>query len=150
MDFYAFTDEFCKLSARPISKEEAEKSLRKLKGMEEDRDLGALGRSAGVGAALMPGAGMAARLVAGTQKFMKPGKSFNIKRPWQGVNVSSLGRQAASDAMYGAIGGGAIPLAREKVESTVQKERLRDYIDQHEGRQGGKSFRRQVKGAIGV
>ena len=151
--FSAFADEFCKIAARPISREEAEKSLRRLQGMEENRDLGAMGRSAMVGGSILPVAGMAARMVSGTQKFLKPGASVNIRKPLsalKAVNWSGLGRQAAADSMMGAIGGGLTPLAREHVEENVQKERLRDYIAQQEGKRRNKSLRQQITQHVGV
>lgn len=136
MDFNAFTDEFCKLAGRPVSKEEAERSLRKLRSMEEDRDLAAVGRSAATGAALMPVAGLATRMVAGTQRFMKPERSFNLRKPFstlKSMDWSGLTRGLASDATMGAIGGGVLPLARESVERNAQKAKLEDYIQQQEG-----------------
>lgn len=155
MNFTAFTDEFCKLSARPVTREEAEKSLGKLRSMEEDRDLGSLGRSAGVGAALMPAAGLATRMVSGTQRFLKPGSKVTGRNPLalaKAVDWGGLGRQAAADSMFGAIGGGVTPMAREAVEQKAQKAKLEDYIEQQRGtrRRGAGKFRHQVQQHIGV
>lgn len=152
-DFNAFTDEFCKLAAQPITRDEAERSLGKLKDIEDSQDMGALGRSAATGAAIMPVAGLAARGVAGTQKLLKPGAKIKGRNPLslaKAIDWKSLGRQGAADSMYGAIGGGALPLAREKVETTAQKEKLRTFIDQEEGNRGPRSLRRQIRQSVGV
>lgn len=151
--FTAFADEFCKLAAQPISRDDAEKSLKRLQTMQENRDAGAMGRSAMVGAALMPVAGTAGRMVAGTQRFLKPGATASLKNPvsaLKAVNWKGLGRQLTSDAMMGGIGGGLTPLAREHVEQNVQREKLRDYIAQEEGKKRGKGLRQQILSSVGV
>lgn len=153
VNFSAFVEEFHKIAARPISKEEAERSLGKLKSIEENRDLGALGRAAATGAAFMPVAGAVSRVIGGSSRIMKPGAKFNVRKPLgslKAVNWGGLGREAASDAAMGALGGGALPLLREKVETSAQKEKLRDYIEQQEGRKSDKGFRRRVTEYTGV
>ena len=153
MDFTAFTDEFCKLAAHPVSEEEARKALHKLQVMEEQRDLGAVGRAAGVGAALMPVAGMAGRTVSGIQRFLKPNSSVNFKRPGsvlKAIDWKGLGRQATADAMMGSIGGGVLPLTREGVERRAQKAKLENYIEQGQGNRAGSSFRRQIQANTGL
>jgi hypothetical protein len=155
MHFSSFVDEFCKLAAQPVSVEEAEKSLRKLRSLEESRDLPAVGRAAGVGAVLTPVAGLASRLVAGTAKVMKPGSALSLRRPGQtlkNVNWSGLGRQAASDAMLGSIAGGLLPLAREGVERRAQKAKLKTFMEEHEGtkKRGLSRLRRSIAEQTGV
>jgi hypothetical protein len=159
ISFASFGDEFLKLSA--ISREEAEASLGHLQDLESQGG-GELARAAGVGAAVMPAAGMATRLVSGTQRFMKPVdvkdvtkglKGFNIRKPWKSlkdVNWSGLGRQAAADAAFGAIGGGAVPALRHRVERKVEQERLKDYLAEQSGKKREKGFRTQVRGTLGV
>ena len=153
IEFSSFTDEFCKLAAAPISRDEAEKSLKRIQTMSENRDLGALGRSAMVGSALSPIAATFTRSVSGAQKWLKPGAALNLKSPKsiaKAVNWSGLGRQAAADAAGGAIFGGALPLAREAVEGKAQKERLLDYLAQEQGNRRDKTLRRHIAANIGL
>jgi hypothetical protein len=154
----AFIDEFCKLAGRPVTKEEAERSLRKLKGMKEDRDWGTYGRSAAVGAGIMPVAGVASRLIAGGTKYVKPKKftkalsKGNLGKAVKAVNWGTIGRQAASDAAMGAIAGGILPIAREQVEQGAQEAKLKRFVEQEEGRgkRGMKRLRQQVTEVTGV
>lgn len=153
MDFRAFTDEFCKLAARPISEDEARKSLNKIKAMDAQRDMGALGRAAATGAVVAPAAQFLGRTIAGTNKLLKPGATFNIRKPGEAlkaINWGGLGRQAAADAAMGSIIGGALPLAREGVERRAQKAKLENYIDQETGGRKGRSLRRQIQASTGL
>lgn len=149
--FSSFTDEFCKLAAQPVSREEATKSLLKLRQIEQSHDLGTIGRSALVGSTVMPVANMAARTVAGKQQFLKPGASIKLRNPSsiaKSINWKGIGRQAAADAMSGSIGGGLLPLAREGVETNAQKAKLKNYISQQEG--GDKTLRSRIAENVGV
>jgi hypothetical protein len=155
MHFSSFVDEFCKLAAQPVSVEEAEKSLKKLRSMEASRDMPAMARSAAVGAALTPFAFLASRGVAGTSKLVKPGATFNLRRPLQSlksINWSGLGRQAAADAMMGSIASGVTPLAREAVERRAQEAKLKTFIEQTDGerKRGLSRVRRAIAEQTGV
>lgn len=150
--FSSFVDEFCKLAAQPVSKEEADKSLNRLRQIEQFHDIGTIGRSAAVGSAVMPVANMAARTVAGTQQFLKPGATPSLRNPAsiaKSINWQRLGRQATADAMAGSIGGGLLPLARERVETNAQKAKLKNYISQQDG-QTDKNLRGKITEYVGV
>ena len=149
MYFSSFVDEFCKVAARPITEDEAHRALERLNYMEQQRDFGALGRAAGVGAAIMPVANVFARGIAGKQPFLRQGQKFTMN-PVQlakRMDWGSIGRHAAADSSMGAFFGGALPLAREYVESGAQKAKLEDYLDQQ---QQPTTFRRHIQRNVGL
>lgn len=151
--FSSFVDEFCKLAAQPVSREEAEASLRKLQRMEENRDLGETGRAAMVGAAVMPVAGAVTRSISGSQKWLKPGSQVSFRKPLsalRSVNWSGIGRGAAADAAGGAFFGGALPLLREAAERRSRMEKLKDYISQEQGQRRDKTLRQKITTHTGL
>jgi len=148
----SFSDEFLKLAA--VTREEAEASLQRIQDLKKNVP-GELARSASTGAVFAPLAGLATRAIWGKQKWLKPemaGK-VSIKRPWElakAVDWSNIGRTAGQEATMGALGFGALPVIRGRVERNVAEEKLKDYIAQKKGTKIPRSLRRDITSTLGV
>jgi len=117
----------CQVKVAAVTAEEARNSLGRLDQLESVRK-GELGRGALVGAAVGPVMSNVGRLISGG------------KRP------GSMLRQTAAEMTTGAIFGGALPYARNRLERTVEREKLKDYLE------GGRSktLRSKVRRSVGV
>ena len=150
-DFYAFSDEMLKLSA--MTREEAQASLGRLKKLEEKKS-GEMTRGALVGAALFPVGGALAKTVAGTLPLFRGGrrlKSFaNLGQAASNIDTGKMGRTWLGDAIIGAVGGGALPVARHQLERNVERERLKDYLSEQEGKRRGTGMRQQFARRVGI
>lgn len=159
ISYISFSDEFCKLAAQPLAspmmtEDDAQRAMSRLRFMQTSRDPGALASSAMVGASVNPFAAALARGVAGTSKILKQDPirgavPFNWRNPLRSINWAGITRQAAGDAVSGAIAGGALPLVRSHAEEHTQRQRLRDYLAQPAA-SGDSALRQQVEGSLGA
>ena len=108
--------------ANEITKEDAEKSLKRLRSLNESAPtLGQLGRGASVGSVVMPLSGLAWRAIAGA-KGRTAAAGLNPKALWPGA------RPMAATAAQGAVLGSLLPAGRHKLEQGAEKQKLREYV----------------------
>lgn len=104
-----------------VSKEDAEKSLKRLRSLNESAPtVGEMGRGAAVGSLVMPLSGLAWRAIAGAK-----GRVAGPKGPgqlWPGA------RPMAATAAQGAVLGSLLPAGRHKLEQEAEKQKLREYV----------------------
>ena len=110
-----------------LSSDEAKASLGRLDELENVRQ-GELGRGALVGAVAGPLIATTGRLVSGA------------KRP------GNVLRQTAAEMTTGAAFGGALPFTRNRLERTVEREKLKGYLE------GGsdRTLRNKIRRSVGV
>lgn len=135
IDRHAFFDELSKLAEKPVTREDAERNLRKLKALERGAPTrGELVRGAGLGALAGPVISAASKTVAGG---------------WQ-KGLSSNLRDIAGQAVTGAAYGGALPFLRHRTEHGVAKKRLKTYTDTAHGGKLETKIRRTLGKEAGV
>jgi hypothetical protein len=110
-----------------VTAEQAQESLKRLKELQDLRE-GELARGAAVGA-------LAGPVISGTSRVIS-----GVRRP------QNIVRQVAADAVTGAAFGGAIPFARNQLERTVEREKLKDYAEAGRSR----TMRRRIKRSLGI
>jgi rubrerythrin len=106
----------------PISRERAERSLKRLTRLESTKPLaGEMARAGGVGAVVGPIAQMAYRIAAGpgSRAMGASGKPLGIYRG---------PRDLAASAAYAAVMSSMLPAGRHKLEREVEKQHLREYL----------------------
>ncbi len=105
--------------AEEMSREDAEASLRRLQKLEEATPSGGkLLRGTLVGASMGPMANLAWRAAAGSKARM-------------GQPIYLGLRPQLAIASHGAIFGGLMPFGQNKLETQVEKQHLRKYLDTH-------------------
>jgi len=151
-NFYSFADEFVKLSG--MSRDEAVASLEHLKEMDAKSGRGEFLRSALVGAAMFPLAGLMGRRISGALKPFKGGRTLasypSLPAAAKDLDLEGIGREAGADVFRGGAIGGAVPVLRHQLERNVEKERMKDYIAEHEGRARSEGMREQIRGKVGI
>lgn len=110
--------------ANEVSKEDAERSLRRLKSLDKDAPtVGQVGRGAAVGSVVMPLSGLAWRAIAG-KRGRVPSTLKDPGRLWPGS------RPMAATAAQGAVLGSLLPAGRHKLEQGAEKQKLKEYVGQ--------------------
>lgn len=113
---------------KPITREQTELSLKKLKRLEEGKlTPGELGRGAMVGAILGPIGAHAARAIEGVPIYKGP-------------------RNIAASAAMGALYGSLIPVGKSRLEREVNKQKLKEYL----GTKPRGTLRSKIKRTLGV
>lgn len=116
----AATEGQLKKLAAELTPDQAQESAKRLRGLEESAPSPAkMLRGAAVGAVVQPLASLAFRAAAGPEFRM--GKNINLGRR---VNMAN--------AVQGAIFGSLVPAGQHKLETEVEKQKLREYLGTHQ------------------
>lgn len=129
MDFTVFFEEMIKTGA--ISDEEAEHALRRYRSLKDSRpDPAQVARYGALGAVVGPGVSAIGNVIKGEPHAISLAEHYRGSRGL--TRAKGTGRSVAASAVTGAIGMGAVPIARHWMDRSAERHKLKRYLQEHD------------------